>query len=81
MDTRTGMLQKRLAVDDRSGGSEGMNAVDLDGHCLDIAVSDDVGITKRQLTVVHCFGELGFSGTSFTSTRPARFSRESQLKL
>lgn len=49
MDTRTGMLQKRLAVDDRSGGSEGMNAVDLDGHCLDIAVSDDGGSQNANL--------------------------------
>lgn len=65
LDTRR--LEKWLT----SGCGECVDAVDLDGHWLDMAVSVDDGDNERaSLLLVHCFGELGFSGTSDKSTRP-----------
>ena len=63
-------LEKWLGIHEWSGCGERMDAVDLDGHWLDMAVSVDGDNERADLLSVHCFGELGFSGTSSKSTRP-----------
>ena len=71
----TRRLEKWLGIHEWSGCGECMDAVDLDGHWLDMAVSVDGDNERADLLSVYCFADPGHHRLPPPRDRPTRPGR------